>query len=136
MSGQIVFVWPSQTVESLPPYLDSLADHPHSSSLTAYSFLLHLAALSSFMLSSSILCSRTHRLNCGYESLFLLQRLKALGEPIKLLHIARTVESMSYVNTKLVEQKPVWAMMTVKNAKTGEVGCAMSIYVEFKFLAR
>ena len=40
---------------------------------------------------------------------------------------------MSYVNTKLVEQKPIWAMMTVKNAKTGEVGYAMSIRVEFKF---
>jgi hypothetical protein len=63
---------------------------------------------------------RLLRLNNGYESLFLFQNLKAIGEPIKLTHIARTVESMSYTNSKLLEQRPILTFMTVKNAKTGE----------------
>jgi hypothetical protein len=65
------------------------------------------------------------RLNNGYESLFLFQNLKAIGEPIKLTHIARTVESMSYTNSKLLDQRPILTFMTVKNANTGETGESM-----------
>lgn len=69
------------------------------------------------------------RLNNGYESLFLFQNLKAIGEPIKLTHIARTVESMSYTNSKLLDQRPILTFMTVKNANTGETGISMSCTV-------
>ena len=75
---------------------------------------------------NSSLFRRFLRLNNGYESLFLFQHLKAIGEPIKLTHIVRTVESMSYTNSKLLEQRPILTFMTVKNANTGEAGESMS----------
>lgn len=43
---------------------------------------------------------------------------------------------MSYVNSKLAEQKPIWAFMTVKDAKTGGLGYAVNIPVDYKFLAQ